>query len=114
MHEATDDGDLLAKMSPLLQGTVAVAANREWLGQIWFLHGMGNTRLEKEFVAALAMRLNLSAYIMHERARRRALSNPCFPSVISACVVAALSLLRPCVFRPQDCPSGRCTCCAAG
>ena len=53
MHEATDDGDLLAKMSPLLQGTVAVAANREWLGQIWFLHGMGNTRLEKEFVAAL-------------------------------------------------------------
>ena len=30
VHQTTDDGDLLEKMSPLLQGTVALAANRKW------------------------------------------------------------------------------------
>ncbi len=67
VHEATDDEDLLSKMSPLLQGTVAVAANSMWLAQIWFLNGLGSTRLEKDFIAALAMKLGLSAYIVHER-----------------------------------------------
>jgi len=67
VHESTDDEELLSKMSPLLQGTVAVAANREWLAQIWFLNGLGTTRLEKDFIAALAMRLGLSAFVMHER-----------------------------------------------
>ena len=67
MLEANDDEDLLAKMSPLLKGTVAVAANSIWLGQIWFLNGLGSTRLERDFVAALAMELQLSAFIVHER-----------------------------------------------
>ena len=52
VHESTDDEELLSKMSPLLQGTVAVAANREWLAQIWFLNGLGTTRLEKDFSMA--------------------------------------------------------------
>jgi len=67
MLEANDDEDLLAKMSPLLKGTVAVAANSIWLRQIWFLNGLGSTRLERDFVAALAMELQLSAFIVHER-----------------------------------------------
>ena len=67
MLEANDDEDLFAKMSPLLKGTVAIASNSIWLGQIWFLNGLGSTRLERDFVAALAMELQLSAFIVHER-----------------------------------------------
>jgi hypothetical protein len=38
----TDDGDLLDKMSPMLQGTVALAANRKWLNHIWFFRDVEN------------------------------------------------------------------------
>ena len=34
VHEANDDGELLSKMSPLLQGTVAVSASKRWLDQV--------------------------------------------------------------------------------
>ena len=37
MREVNDDASLLENMSPLLQGTVAFAANREWLRKIWWL-----------------------------------------------------------------------------
>jgi len=65
--EGNNDEDLLAMMSPLLKGTVAIAANSIWLTQIWFLNGLGLTRLEKDFVAALAMQLQLAAFIVDER-----------------------------------------------
>ena len=35
VHQINDDGDLLAKMSPLLLGNVAVAANKKWLDRVW-------------------------------------------------------------------------------
>ena len=34
VHQTTDDAYLLNKMSPLLQGTVAVAASKRWLDQV--------------------------------------------------------------------------------
>ena len=67
MLEGNNDEDLLAKMSPLLKGTVAIAANSIWLAQIWFLNGLGLTRLERDFVASLAMQLQLAAFIVDER-----------------------------------------------
>ena len=67
VHQVTGDKDLLDKMSPLLQGTVAVRANKLWLDQIWFLRGINKTREEREFVAELSKKLTLSAYIVNER-----------------------------------------------
>lgn len=34
VNQVSGDEDLLAKMSPLLQGSVAVAASRQWLEQV--------------------------------------------------------------------------------
>ena len=67
VHQVSGDKDLLEKMSPLLQGTVAVRANKLWLDQIWFLKGMGRTREEREFIAELSKRLAPSAFINGER-----------------------------------------------
>ena len=35
IHQLNDDSELLDKMSPLLQGTVALAANKQWIDKIW-------------------------------------------------------------------------------
>mgnify|MGYP001333030335 CR=1 FL=1 len=35
VHQLNDDGDLLEKMSPLLQGTVALTAYKQWIDHIW-------------------------------------------------------------------------------
>ena len=67
VHQVSGDKELLEKMSPLLQGTVAVRANKLWLDQIWFLKGMGRTREEREFIAELSKRLAPSAFINGER-----------------------------------------------
>jgi hypothetical protein len=40
VHQLNDDATLLSKMSPLLQGTVALAANQRWIDKIWYFHGM--------------------------------------------------------------------------
>ena len=48
VHAVSGDSDLLAKMSPLLQGTVACRANKPWLDQIWFMRNLGQTREERE------------------------------------------------------------------
>ena len=68
VREVNDDSSLLATMSPLLQGTVAYAANRRWIERIWYLRSMGSSRDSKEFVASLASALTLRAYIAEERA----------------------------------------------
>ena len=44
MHQVTSEADLIGKMSPLLQGSVAMRANRVWLDQIWFFRGLDQTR----------------------------------------------------------------------
>ena len=69
VREVNDDTLLLTHMSPLLQGTVAFAANREWLHKIWWLRRMSDsgTRDSREFIANLAKSLVLSAYVASER-----------------------------------------------
>ena len=34
VHQINDDGDLLDKMTPMLQGSVALAANQKWLEKV--------------------------------------------------------------------------------
>jgi len=67
VHQITSDADLLSKMSPLLQGTVALAANRRWLGQVWYFKRLGDSREGREFIASLAKQLVIRAYVSHER-----------------------------------------------
>ena len=57
VNQLNDDADLLDKMSPLLQGTVALAANKLWIDQIWYFRNLETTRSGIEFIAALAKRL---------------------------------------------------------
>jgi len=67
VHQVNQDADLLHRMSPLLQGTVALAANKRWLDHIWFFRDMGITREGREFIAAVAKVLVIRAFISHER-----------------------------------------------
>ena len=67
VHQVSGDAELLAKMSPLLQGTVACRANKPWLDQVWFLKNLNQSREEREFIAELSMRMHISAYISNER-----------------------------------------------
>ena len=67
VHQQSDDRTLLSKLSPLLQGTVAVAANKRWLNVVPFLRQLGRTREEREFIAAIAMQLDLNAFVSNER-----------------------------------------------
>ena len=67
VHQLSDDSDLLNKMSPLLQGTVALAANYKWLEKVWYFRGLEGTDGSSDFVAALAKQLVIRSYITHER-----------------------------------------------
>lgn len=67
VHQTNDDATLLSKMSPLLQGVVALAANKKWMDSVPMLAALGKTRSEREFVGELAKRLELSAYVANER-----------------------------------------------
>jgi hypothetical protein len=67
VREVNDDSLLLSSMSPLLQGTVAYAANRQWLAKIWWLQNMGQSRESREFIASLAKSLQVIAYVASER-----------------------------------------------
>ena len=67
VREVNDDSQLLASMSPLLQGTVAYAANRPWLAKIWWLQNMAESRENREFFASLAKSLQVIAYVASER-----------------------------------------------
>ena len=67
VNQLNDDGELLNKMSPLLQGSVALAANSQWVHQIWFLRDIGFSLKGVEFIAALAKRLVLRNYVANER-----------------------------------------------
>jgi CRP-like cAMP-binding protein len=67
VHQVVGDTELIARMTPLLQGTVALAANKRWLDHIWYFRTLGQTREGREFVASLAKSLVVRAYIAHER-----------------------------------------------
>lgn len=67
VHQVSGDAELLSKMSPLLQGTVACCANKPWLDQVWFLRNLDTTREERDFVAALSMQLRVQAFVRDER-----------------------------------------------
>jgi len=63
----SDDGELLDKMSPLLQGTVALAANKKWLDHIWFFRGLEELEGGSDFIAGLAKSLMIRSFVGHER-----------------------------------------------
>ena len=67
VREVNDDATLIESMSPLLQGTVAFAANRLWLRKIWWLNFLGESRDAREFIASLAKALQVRAFVASER-----------------------------------------------
>jgi len=67
VNQLNSDGELLDKMSPLLQGSVALAANKQWIDQIWFLRDIGATRAGIEFIASVAKRLVIRNFVAKER-----------------------------------------------
>ena len=54
VHQLNDDTELLEKMSPMLQGTVALAAANKWLDHIWFFRDIEQVENGSDFIAALA------------------------------------------------------------
>lgn len=67
VHQLNDDCDLLDKMSPLLQGTVALAANHKWLNTVWYFRDIGSIANGTDFIALLAKCLVIRSYVGHER-----------------------------------------------
>jgi CRP-like cAMP-binding protein len=67
VHQLNDDGDLLDKMSPMLQGTVALAANKKWLYKIWYLRDCGEAQSGSDFIASVAKLLVIRSFVGHER-----------------------------------------------
>ena len=67
INQLNDDAELLGKLSPELQATVALAANREWLGQIYFFRELWGNRQGTAFIAALARHLVIRNFVAKER-----------------------------------------------
>jgi hypothetical protein len=67
LYQSDDSKMLFSKMSPLLQGTVALAANQHWIVAVPFLAGLGRTRDEREFIGSLARKLEVHAFVSEER-----------------------------------------------
>ncbi len=65
--QLNDDADLLDRMSPLLQGAVALVANKRWLDHIWFFRGIETAKGGSDFIAALAKALVIRSYVAQER-----------------------------------------------
>lgn len=61
------DQELLKMMSPLLQCTVALEANKVWLEQVWYLSGIGDYEEGQKFLAYLCKKLGLCGYSQNER-----------------------------------------------
>ena len=78
--QLNDDGDLLDRMSPLLQGAVALVANKRWLDHIWFFRGIETAKGGSDFIAALAKALVIRSYVAQERL-------PSWPLVLDALTV---------------------------
>ena len=69
VHQLLTDEDLFGQMSPLLRGTVAIAANQEWIRQVWFLRHLGEQGdvNERLFLVHLSTRLRVEAFLQDER-----------------------------------------------
>jgi len=71
LHRAHADGHLIGMMSPLMQSTVALQANKSWLDRIWFLRAdwyTGDSQLvHSAFVASISQKLKTQACIGQER-----------------------------------------------
>ena len=67
VHQLNDDGELLDKMSPLLQGSVAMVANKKWLDHIWFFRDIESFKGGSDFIAQLAKQLVVRCFIAQER-----------------------------------------------
>ena len=67
IHELNNDGHLLNKMSPLLQGVVAITANRKWLQHVWYFRDIESVENGSEFIVALAKQLVIRSFVAHER-----------------------------------------------
>ena len=66
VHQKHNDSDLLEKMSPMLQGFVALEASTGWFQNVTFLRnfaveGSPEARSERDFIAALSMTLGMMA-----------------------------------------------------
>ena len=57
VHQLNSNSELLGRMSPMLQATVATAANVKWLRKVWYLRDVGSTWVERNFIAELAKTL---------------------------------------------------------
>ena len=55
VNQLNDDAELLSKMSPLMQGSVALAANKKWLDQIWFLRSLSHELKGIEFPGEIVL-----------------------------------------------------------
>lgn len=71
LHRAHAEGHLIGMMSPLMQSTVALQANKSWLDRIWFLRAdwyTGDSQLvHSAFVASISQKLKTQACIGQER-----------------------------------------------
>ena len=72
LHRVENDGELLGLMSPLLQGRVALEANKQWLDRVWYLRAPPNrddnfnSRM-RTFYLAIAKNLVIKPYVTQER-----------------------------------------------
>ena len=72
LQRLTQDNNLISLMSPLMQSTVALQANKDWLDRIWYLRSEWYSdsdaeRIHSAFIAALAQKLMPSAHVGQER-----------------------------------------------
>jgi len=67
VRQREEDQALFTKMSPYLQSTVALEANRRWIRMIWFLRDIKSTRDAGLMVARLSRHLTICVYTQEER-----------------------------------------------
>jgi len=73
LHRVESDAELLSMMSPLLQGKVALQANKEWLDNIWYLRAPAGSETDgfhvrmRTFYANIAKNLVIKPYVAQER-----------------------------------------------
>jgi len=46
---------------------VALAASADWLKQVWFLRSLGDSRVERDFIAAMSKSMRVVAFAVEER-----------------------------------------------
>lgn len=46
---------------------MALAASANWLKQVWFLRSLGDSRVERDFIAAMSKSMRVVAFAVDER-----------------------------------------------